>query len=189
MDVRVESNERERGSGQAKPVSQVQSEAMAFVQDEAGFAQVFTIARSGYPVGRTMVAPLNCDWSVDLVQRNVHHRLGQLQRDPRVEIMWLGSPAAGSINDRPHVYDFGLLIPRAVFLRGDATFMDDKTALEAFRRQTAIQLERGLDQAPDRSDDNVRTELVGVHISPRQVRAEGFGTGAQSFTWTIEETT
>ena len=137
VNVRVDNNERDRGSLEAKSVSQVQSEAMTFVRDEAGFAQVFTIARSGHPVGRTMVAPLNSDWSVDLVQRNVHHRLGQLQRDPRVEIMWLGSPAAESINDRPHVYDFGLLIPRVVFLRGDATFMDDKTTLEVFRRQTA----------------------------------------------------
>ncbi|MGH8995414.1 MAG: hypothetical protein ACRDYB_05175 [Acidimicrobiales bacterium] len=187
VGVRVDSNERERQSVAAKPVDRVQREAMAFLRDDAGFAQVFTITRTGYPVGRTMVAPVNSDWSVDLVQRNVHHRLGQLRRDPHVEIVWVGLPQAGSVNDRPHVYDFGLLVPRVVFLRGEAVFMDDEATLEVFRRQTAIQRGRGLDLAPERSDENVRRELVGVHVSPKQVRAEGFGTGAQCFTWTIEE--
>ncbi|MGH3230123.1 MAG: hypothetical protein ACRDOA_16390 [Streptosporangiaceae bacterium] len=185
MNVRVDSNERERPFVRATPVVQVQREAMAFVAGEAGFAQVFTINRQGYPVGRTMAAPVNSDWSVDLVQRRVHRRLGQIGRNPRIEIVWVGSPQAGSVNDRPHVYDFGLLVPRVVFLRGEAALMDAQSTVEVFRRQTAIQRGRGLTRAPERSDDNVRAELVGVHVSPRQVRAEGFGAGAQSFTWTI----
>mgnify|MGYP000580745422 CR=1 FL=1 len=49
--------------------------ALAFVHGEAGFAQVTTIDRYGFPVGRSMTAFLNDDWSVDLVQRRTHARL------------------------------------------------------------------------------------------------------------------
>ena len=76
--IKVENNERHRPSASAEPAD-VPGRAMRFVRDEAGFAQVYTINRDGFPVGRTMVAVLNDDWSVDLVQRSVHRRLGQLE--------------------------------------------------------------------------------------------------------------
>lgn len=187
MTVRVDSNERERPGDRAKALDEVQREVMMFLTEEAGFAQVFTVNRVGYPVGRTMVAPIDADWSVVLIQRNVHRRLEQMRRDPHVEIVWVGSPTPDSVNDRPHVYDFGLLIPRVVFLRGLAEFMDEDTTVETFQRQTVIQRTKGLTKAPERAMANIREELVGVRIVPRQIRAEGFGTGAQSFTWTMEE--
>lgn len=188
MSVRVEDNERPREGVVPRPLDAVQRDAMAFVRDQAGFAQVFTVNRDGFPVGRTMVAPVNPDWSVDLVQRAVHRRLGQIRRDPHVEVVWVGDPLPDSVNDRPHVYDFGLDVPRVVFLRGLARVMDHPWTLERFTRQTAIQRSKGLTRAPERSAENVRDELVGIHIVPVQVRAEGFGVGAQSFTWPVEGT-
>lgn len=186
MDVRVESNERAGREAPAKPIAQVRREVMAFLAEEAGFAQVYTVNRNGYPVGRTMVAPINDDWSVDLIQRRAHRRLAQLRHNPRVEIIWVADPAPGSANDRPHVYDWGLLVPRVVFLRGVAEFMDDDWTVARYLRQTAIQHAKGLTKAPARSPQNVRAELIGVHVRPVQIRAEGFGAGAQSFTWSVD---
>lgn len=160
---------------------------MRFLQEEAGFAQVFTVNREGFPVGRTVGARINPDWSVDLIQRRVHRRLSQLARNPRIEIVWVGTPAEGSRNDEPAVFDFGLLVPRAVFLRGVAEFMDADWTVERYLRETQVLRGRGLTKAPQRSADNVRAELVGVHVRPLRVRAEGFGRGAEAFTWTIEE--
>jgi hypothetical protein len=161
----------------------LEAKVREFLSNEAGFAQVYTINRDGYPVGRTMGAPIDEDFTVWLVQRKVHKRIGQWQRNPRTEILWVGAPAPGSRNDHPHVYDFNLLVPRAVFLRGDAEFVDAATTLAAYRRQTALHRGRGWVKAPERSDDNVAAELVGIRIRPLQIRVEGFGEGAESFTW------
>lgn len=186
MEMRVHSNERAGREAPAKPIEQVRGEVMAFLTGEAGFAQVYTVNRDGYPVGRTMVAPINDDWSVDLIQRRVHRRLAQLRRNPRVEITWVADPAPDSVNDRPHVYDWGLRVPRAVFLRGVAEFMDGDWTVARYQHQTAIQHGKGLTMAPVRSPENVRAELIGVHVRPVQIRAEGFGAGAQSFTWSVD---
>jgi hypothetical protein len=185
MTVRIESNERGGRTEVVPSLEEVQRRAMHFLRDEAGFAQVVTINAAGFPVARTMVAPIEADWSVTLVQRNVHRRLGQLRRNPRLEIIWVGPPAPDNTNDRPHVYDFGHNAPRVVFLRGKAEFLDAEETIARFRRQTARNLARGQTLAPDRTDDNISQELVGIHVRPIQVRAEGFGSGAQSFTWTI----
>jgi uncharacterized pyridoxamine 5'-phosphate oxidase family protein len=85
---------------------QVKAAVMDFLRNEAQFAQVVSINKDGFPVARTMGAPINPDWSVTLVQRNTHRRIGQLRRNPRVEIIWTGNPAPGSANDSPHVYNF-----------------------------------------------------------------------------------
>jgi hypothetical protein len=186
MSFRVDANQR---AGRDEPVpalADLQRRVLHFVREEAGFAQVVTINRDGFPVGRTMVAPLEEDWSVTLVQRSVHRRLAQLRRNPRLEIIWVGDPAPENVNDRPHVYDFGHNAPRVVFLRGMAEFLDADETIRRFRRQTARNLARGQTLAPERSDDNIREQLVGIHVRPIQVRAEGFGAGAQSFTWTLE---
>ena len=185
--VKIQRNERPREDVPVRPLSEVAEAAMRFVVQEAGFAQVYTVNREGFPVGRTMVAVLNPDWSATLVQRKVHRRIGQLQRNPNVEILWLGEPAADSVNDRPHVYDWGLTIPRAVFLRGTARFMSDGELLETFITRTAIQRGKGLTKAPERDPENVLEELLGIVLQPVQVRVEGFGTGAESFTWKVGE--
>lgn len=178
-------NERPRGGVPARSVDDVAAEAMEFVSRVAGFAQVFTINKDGFPVGRTMVAVLEDNWSVVLIQRRVHQRIRQIQRNPKVEVVWVGEPAPDSINDRPHVYDFGLDIPRVVFVRGIARFMGEEELVEKFFRQTSIQKSKGLTKAPVRTRENVIEELIGVTVDPIQVRAEGFGVGAQSFTWGI----
>jgi hypothetical protein len=186
MAVRIESNERAGRTAEVPSLAEVQQRVLHFLREEAGFAQVVTLNAAGFPVGRTMVAPIEEDWSVTLVQRTVHRRLGQLRRNPRLEIIWVGPPAPDNTNDRPHVYDFGHNAPRVVFLRGTAEFLDAQETIARFRRQTARNLARGQTLAPDRTDDNISQELVGIHVKPIQVRAEGFGQGAQSFTWTIE---
>lgn len=178
-------NERPRGGGAAKSADEVAAEAMQFVNHEAGFAQVFTINNDGFPVGRTMVAVVEADWSVVLIQRRVHKRIRQMERNPKTEVVWVGDPAPNSINDRPHVYDFGLDIPRVVFVRGIAEFMGEDELVGKFFKQTLIQQNKGLTKAPVRTRENVIEELVGVTINPIQVRVEGFGIGAQSFTWNM----
>jgi hypothetical protein len=165
----------------------VPEQVLRWVRDDAGFAQVLTVNPEGFPVARTMGAFLNDDWSVDLVQRRIHRRLDQLRRNPRVETVWVGTPAPGARNEHPHVFDFGWLAPRAVMVRGTAEFMDPEWTLRRYRQETARLAERGGHRAPDRDDDDVRAELVGVHVVPVRVRAEGFGEDAESFTWSIEE--
>jgi catechol 2,3-dioxygenase-like lactoylglutathione lyase family enzyme len=96
------------------------------------------------------------------------------------------APAPDSRNDSPHVYDLNLAIPRAVFIRGDAEFLDDATTVEVFQKQTALHRSRGWTKAPLRTPENIVAELVGVKIRPTQVRVEGFGEGAASFLWKPE---
>lgn len=169
------------------PPTEVQDRVLAFVTEEAGFAQVCTVNGDGFPVARTMGAPVNDDWTVDLIQRRTHRRLGQLRRNPRMEIIWVGSPAPDSTNDSPHVFDFGLTVPRVVFLRGTAEFMDAEWTVQRFTRLAAIHRAKGQTKAPERTADNIRTELVGVRVRPIQIRAEGFGEGAQSYTWMTKD--
>jgi len=167
----------------------IRSRVMQFLREEAGFAQLCTVSRDGFPVARTMGVPVNDDWSVDLVQRRVHRRLGQLERNPRVEIIWVGTPAPGSSNDHPAVFHFGWQVPRVVFLRGTAEPLSEEQTLAAYQLLRARLLARGLTKAPDRSPKNVREELVGLHVRPVRIRVEGFGEGAESFSWTVQELT
>lgn len=185
MSFQTDANERDGRPAPELPLPVVQRRVMRFLREEAGFAQVVTVNAAQFPVGRTMGAPIADDWSVTLIQRNVHKRIGQLRRNPKLEIIWTAPPAPDSVNDRPHVYDFGLAVPRVVFLRGVAEPLGPEEAVARFRRQTALHLARGQRGAPERSDEDIRRELVGLHVRPLQVRAEGFGAGAQSFTWTL----
>lgn len=164
---------------------QARALALRFVRDEAGFAQVTTTDRDGFPVGRSMTAFLEDDFSVDLVQRRTHQRLRQLRRDPRVLVTWVGDPAPGASNERPHVFDIGRLPARAVFVRGTARFMDDEWTLACYRRQVEEQRSQGFTRAPLRDAAQVAADLVGVRVVPYRVRLEGFGEGAQSFDWTV----
>lgn len=159
--------------------------ALAFVHGEAGFAQVTTIDRYGFPVGRSMTAFLNDDWSVDLVQRRTHARLAQLRRDPRTLVAWVGDPAPGASNERPHVFDIGRLPPRVVYVRGTAVFMSEAETVACYSRHVSRQRGQGFTRAPLRDTGQVLADLVGVHLQPRRVRLEGFGEGAQSFDWTL----
>lgn len=159
--------------------------ALAFVRAEAGFAQVTSIDRRGYPVTRSMTAFIGGDWRVDLVQRANHHRLRQWQNNPRTLITWVGPPAPGQTNERPHVFDLGLLPPRVVAVRGDVEFMPAEWTVRTYRALLQAQRSVGHTRAPVRSDEQVRAELVGVTLRPVRVRLEGFGHGPQSFDWTI----
>ncbi|MDP5181220.1 pyridoxamine 5'-phosphate oxidase family protein [Blastococcus sp. BMG 814] len=162
----------------------VRRAALAFVLEEAGFAQLTTIDRLGFPVGRSMTAFLNPDWSVDLVQRRTHARLAQLRRDPRLLVTWVGDPAPGATNERPHVFDIGRLPPRAVYVRGTAAFLDDAATISLYRHHVGRQRAQGFTKAPLRSPEQVVEDLVGVHVTPYRIRLEGFGAGAQAFDWT-----
>jgi len=164
--------------------------AHAFVLAEAGFAQVTTIDQGGFPVGRTMTAFLEPDWSVSLVQRAGHRRLDQWRRDPHTLVTWVGTPAPGASNERPHVFDLGLLPPRMVAVRGTAELMAADWTVAVYRREVARQRAAGNLKAPLRTDDEVVAELAGVRVVPRRVRLEGFGAGAESQLWTVgRETT
>jgi hypothetical protein len=165
------------------PLDELQRRVLTWLHNEAGFAQVYSVNKEGYPVGRTMAAPVDDAFTVWMVQRKVHKRIGQWRRNPRTEVMWVGAPAADSRNDSPHVYDLNLPIPRAVFIRGDAEFLDEAATVEVFQRQTELHRSRGWTKAPLRTPENIVAELVGVRVRPLQVRVEGFGEGAASFLW------
>lgn len=157
--------------------------AQRFVLDEAAFAQLTTIDARGYPVTRTMTAFLLEDWSVATVQRRGHRRVAQWQRRPQTEVVWVGRPRAGATNERPHVFDIGALPPRVVAVRGDAEVMPQDWTETVYRRAVTAQRAAGNDRAPLRTPEEVTAELVGVRIRPIRVRLEGFGDGAQSFTF------
>jgi hypothetical protein len=159
--------------------------AQAFVRDEAGFAQVTTIDRHGYPVTRTMTAFLEADWGVALVQRASHQRLRQWRANPRTLVTWVGAPAPGQTNERPHVFDLGLLPPRVVAVRGEVERMPEDWTVRTYRSQLDAQRAAGHTRAPVRTDDQVLEDLVGVRLHPYRVRLEGFGQGPLSFDWTI----
>lgn len=167
----------------------VRAAAHAFVLGEAGFAQVTTIDRDGFPVARTMTAFLEPDWSVSLVQRAGHRRLEQWRRDPHTLVTWVGTPAPGASNERPHVFDLGLLPPRMVAVRGTASAMSAEWTLAVYRREVQRQRAAGFTKAPLRTDEEVVGELAGVRIEPVRVRLEGFGVGAESHLWTIRRAT
>jgi hypothetical protein len=172
-------------TGQDRAAEAARAAAQTFVWEEAGFAQLTTLDRYGYPVARTMTAFLEPDWSVALVQRRTHNRLAQLRRNPRVLTGWVGDPAPAATNERPHVFDIGRLPPRAVFIRGTARFMPDDWTVEWYQRQVDRQRAKGFTRAPLRTPEQVVTDLAGVRIEPHRVRLEGFGEGAQSFDWVL----
>lgn len=159
--------------------------AQQFVRDQAGFAQVTTIDQHGYPVARSMTAFLQEDWRVDLVQRASHSRLAQWRNNSRTLISWVGTPAPGQSNERPHVFDLGRLPARLVAVRGDVEFRPAEWTVHTYRTHLEAQRAAGHTAAPVRTDEQVRAELVGVTIHPVRVRLEGFGQGPQSFDWTI----
>jgi pyridoxamine 5'-phosphate oxidase-like protein len=169
----------------SRPPTDVVARAESFVRNEAGFAQVTTLDAYGYPVCRSMTAFLADGFSVDLVQRRVHRRLEQLAANPRLLVAWIGSPAPGASNDRPHVFDLGRLPARAVMVRGTAELMDEDWTWRVYARHRAEQLARGQDRAPSRDRDEVTADLVGIRVHPYRVRLEGFGQGAQSHDWRV----
>lgn len=160
---------------------------LAWLLTDARFAQVTTINAAGWPVTRTMGAPINTDWSVDLARRGTHRRIDHPRRNPRMDITGVGTPAPGASNDQPAVFDYGWLVPRAVILRGVAEFQDQNWALTRYRALTAEMAAQGSDGALCRSDALVRDELVGIRVRIVAVRAEGFGNAAQSFTRNWED--
>src|SRR5690348_11143984 len=133
-----------------RPPADIVARAESFVRTEAGFAQVTTLDAYGYPVSRSATAFLADGFAVDLVHRRVHRRLEQIAVDPRLLIVWIGSPAPGATNERPHVFDIGRLPDRAVMVRGTAEVMDDEWTWGVYARHRAAQLARGQDRAPAR---------------------------------------
>lgn len=174
------------GRDPEQQLTHVRIAAREFVRSDAGFAQLTTIDRSGFPVARSMTAFLEDDWSVSLVQRRVHARIAQMQRNDHALVTWVGTPAPGATNERPHVFDLGRLPPRAVYVRGRVVFMDEQWTEACYREQLTSQRARGHTAAPVRTAAEVGRDLVGVRLLPVRIRLEGFGEGAQAFDWTVQ---
>lgn len=166
-----------------RPPEVVRRRALSFAREEVPFAQVVTLDVHGFPVGRSATAFLQDDWTVSLVHRRTHARLAQVRRDPRVLLVWVGTPAAGASNPSPHVFDVGAVPSRAVLVRGTATLADDAWTEDTYRRHATAQRAAGHGRAPLRDAERVRADLVGVRVVPYRVRLEGFGDGARSFDW------
>lgn len=163
-----------------------EARALEFLRTEAGFAQVTTLDRWGYPVTRSMTVFPEDDWTVALVQRAAHRRLAQWRAVPRTLVTWVGDPAPGMTNERPHVFDIGRLPSRVVAVRGDAELMPQEWTVRTYRQHLDAQRAAGHTRAPVRTDEQVRAELVGVLVRPVRVRLEGFGHGPQSFDWAVK---
>jgi hypothetical protein len=164
-------------------LAEARAAALSFVRDEPRFAQVTTLDDDGFPVTRTMTAFLDDDWSVALVQRRVHRRRQQWERDPRTLVTWVGDPAPGSTNEHPHVFDLGLRVPRVVSVRGSVEEMPADWTHEHYEQAMRAHRDRGNTRAPWRTREQAADELFGVLLHPVRVRLEGFGHEAQSFTW------
>ncbi|MFW0785988.1 hypothetical protein AAFP35_15860 [Gordonia sp. CPCC 206044] len=162
-------------------LTDVERAAREFVQREAGFAQVVTFDRTGEAVGRTTSAFLADDWTVEMVQRRVHRRNAQLERDPRVLVTWAGAPSPDSVNDSPWTFDLGLTIPRVVFLRGTARLLDADETWDVYHRHTERLRAAGHEKAPRRGRAEIDATMRGVRVTPIRIRVEGFGEGAQAF--------
>lgn len=160
--------------------------AMMFVREEAGFAQMVSLDLRGFPVGRSMTAFLEDDWSVSLVQRRTHARLEQLRAKPRALVTWVGTPTAGMTNEHPHVFDIGRLPSRAVFVRGTTEFMDEDWTRHCYRKQVAEQRAHGHVAAPLRDAEQIARDLVGVRLVPFRVRLEGFGDDPTPCEWSSD---
>lgn len=146
-----------------------------WVIHEAGFAQFYTVNKDGFPTGRSMGATLAPDWSVDTVQGNNsrYARGRQVQRHPQVEILWL--------DYRNHQG----MVPRAVFLRGIAeTYSGDRLIATYRAIRARLGGNTGSGHGEDRTDESVLENLIGIHVTPVRIRAEGFG----DFTEVIEFT-
>ena len=170
-------------------LEQARLQAQSFVRTEAGFAQVTTIGPRGLPVGRTATAFLADDWSVELIQRRTHHRVAQLAQDPGVLVTWVGSPAANSTNEHPHVFDLALLIPRVVFVQGRGARRAEQQTWDSYVAHTARLIAAGHQRAPARTRENVAEELVAFRVYPERIRLEGFGAEAETFDWNCQPRT
>lgn len=161
----------------------VRARALAFVRTEAGFAQLVSFDSAGNPVARTTSAFLNDDFSVDLVQRGSHRRIDQLRRDDRVLALWSAAPAADSVNDSPWTFDLGLTVPRVVFVRGNAGLLRPEETWQVYRDHTARLRAAGHTKAPQRDRADIDANFAGLRVEPRRIRLEGFGNGAEAFSW------
>lgn len=169
----------------AAEAASARSAALAFVRQGAGFAQLTTIDAHGYPVVRSVIAFLEPDWSVTLIQRRRHHRIRQWRHNARTLVSWTGDPVTGAVNEHPHVFDVGLLPPRQVSVRGDAEFQDDGWTWQQYLSHLEGQRARGLTRAPVRTEEDVRRELVGVRVRPVRVRLEGFLGDPRDISWSV----
>lgn len=171
------------------PAADVVERAERFVRGEAGFAQVTTLDRHGYPVARSMTAFLGQAWVVELVQRGSHARLVQLRRDPRMLVTWVAPAAPDASPGYPHVFDLGQRPQRAVMIRGTARFLDPARTWATYSAHSGRLRALGHRQAPVRDAADVAAQLTGLQVIPYRVRLEGFGDGAQSFDWSVGEPT
>ena len=152
------------------PSDELKERIREFVQD-LNMGQVYTVNKEGFPTGRTIGANLNDDWSVDLMQAKDNGRVTQVRRHPQMAIEWNDGGRSGNLN-----------IPKAVFLRGiGETFEGDRLVMAYNKRMDRME-KRGSTR-PRLPEAQVREELVGIHVRPVLVRAEGFGDYAEVFVW------
>jgi general stress protein 26 len=152
----------------SKPIEQVKQEALAFLQERMGFAQVHTVNEAGYPAGRTMGASINDDWTLDMIGPKGARRIDHVRNNGKVEVVWV---------------DNSTRIPKAVFLQGTGTVFEGDELVERYNRRMDINEARGRGRGPRQAPDVVRETLLGIHVKPVRVRVEGFGEGTEIFSW------
>lgn len=152
----------------AKSIDEIKAEVLKFLQEETGFGQVYTINKDGFPIGRTMGAPIEDDWTIDMIQPNHSKRLDQVSKNPRMEVLWI---------------DTSVRIPRAVFLRGNGKVFLGDELLTKYNRRVDISEAKGRSRGPRQEPDAVRANLAGIHFTPVHCRVEGFGERTELFAW------
>lgn len=163
--------------------SQIQAAVRTFLDEGPRFAQLITVDSRGAPVTRTVGAEVGADWTVELVARRGHARLRQLAANPWMQLVFVSPARRLEPVARPAVIDYGLPVPAVVALTGWAEPLNAQQTLAAYQRQRAAADLRGNTRAPQRTDEQVRTELTGTRMHVITIRAEGFGEDAESLTW------
>jgi hypothetical protein len=153
----------------SRPLADVQQDAFAWLDTFAGFCQVFTINRDGFPTGRTMGGPINADWSVDLIQGQTgFDRVNQVRANNRLELLWI---------------DTAERVPKAVFLRGTGEIYEGDRVVDEYNRRMERNASRGRPAAHVLSADEVKATLIGIKVTPVRIRVEGFGERSEVYAW------
>jgi hypothetical protein len=133
-------------------------------------AQVVTLNRNGRPIGRTLGADLNPDFTVDLLTSPFIGRVKQVRRSPEMLFSWVEGK-------RP-----GCTWPRVVFARGSGAILQGDPVVAAYEARVArygklphlVRIDMTFEE-PRRLDlDEIRARMCVIHFVADEIRAEGF---------------
>jgi hypothetical protein len=133
-------------------------------------AQVVTLDRGGRPIGRTLGAELNPDFTVDLLTFPFMGRVKQVRRNPVMLFSWVEGK-------RP-----GCIYPRVVFARGSGTVLEGDAVVAEYEGKLArygklphlVRSDMSFENPRRLDPDEIRARMCVIHFIADEIRAEGF---------------